>query len=279
METVLVTGASSGIGKATARKLVEDGYTVYVAARRAEKMHDLAEIGAVAVQMDVTGEEDVRTVVKQIEAEHGGIDVLVNNAGFALWGAVEDISLEDARYQFDVNLFGLARLTQLALPYMREKGKGTVVNISSMGGRIWFPFGAWYHATKHALEGWSDCLRHEVAPFGVDVIVIEPGGVRTEFGDVAFGPLKERSAGGVYGERILGMMKRIEGSSRPCGGPGCAVTCSRAAGRRSRSTSALRCGRGSRPSRAIPCSRWRSDGRSRSRRSTHPCSRRPAAPT
>ena len=219
METVLVTGASSGIGKATARKLVEDGYTVYVAARRLEKMHDLAERGAIAVQMDVTGEEDVRSVVKQIESEQGGIDVLVNNAGFALWGAVEDIPLEDARYQFEVNLFGLARLTQLALPYMREKGKGTVVNISSMGGRIWFPFGAWYHATKHALEGWSDCLRHEVAPFGVDVVVIEPGGVRTEFGDVAFGPLKERSAGGVYGERIMGMMKRIEGSSRPMGSP------------------------------------------------------------
>ena len=123
METVLVTGASSGIGKATARKLVEDGYTVYVAARRREKIHDLAERGATAVQMDGTGEEDVRSVVKQIESEQGGIDVLVNNAGFALWGAVEDIPLEDARYQFEVNLFGLARLTQLALPYMREKGR------------------------------------------------------------------------------------------------------------------------------------------------------------
>ena len=219
MKTVLVTGASSGIGEATARKLVEDGYTVYVAARRLEKMHALVERGAVAAQMDVTREEDVQRVVKRVEAEQGGIDILVNNAGFALWGAVEDIPLEDARYQFEVNLFGLARLTQLALPYMREKGAGTVVNISSMGGKIWFPFGAWYHATKHALEGWSDCLRHEVAPFGIDVVVVEPGGVRTEFGDVSFGPLKERSAGGPYGERILKMMNGIEGRSRPMGSP------------------------------------------------------------
>ena len=219
MKTALVTGASSGIGEATARKLVEDGYTVYAAARRLEKMDGLAALGAVAVQMDVTKDADVQRAVKQVEAEQGGIDILVNNAGFALWGAVEDIPLEDARYQFEVNLFGLARLTQLALPRMREKGSGTVVNISSMGGKIWFPFGAWYHATKHALEGWSDCLRHEVAPFGIDVVVIEPGGVQTEFGDVAFGPLKERSADGAYGKRVLRMMKGIEGRSQPMGSP------------------------------------------------------------
>ena len=123
MKTALVTGASSGIGEATARKLVADGYTVYAAARRLEKMDGLAALGAVAVQMDVTKEADVQRAVKQVAAEQGGIDILVNNAGFALWGAVEDIPLEDARYQFEVNLFGLARLTQLALPHMREKGQ------------------------------------------------------------------------------------------------------------------------------------------------------------
>lgn len=226
MKTVLVTGASSGIGAATAVRLVEDGYTVYAAARRLDRMRSLEELGARVLQMDVTSEEDVRMVMDRIKAEQGGIDVLVNNAGFALYGAVEEIAMDDARYQFEVNLFGLARLTQLALPSMRERRQGTVVNVSSMGGKIWTPFGAWYHATKHALEGWSDCLRYEVAPFGIDVVVIEPGGVRTEFGDVAFGPAVERSADGAYGEQILpmmerfrGMMERSEGSSRPMGSP------------------------------------------------------------
>ena len=153
MKTVLVTGASSGIGAATVVRLVEDGYTVYAAARRLDRMRSLEEPGARVLQMDVTSEEDVRMVMDRIKAEEGGIDVLVNNAGFALYGAVEDVALEDARYQFEVNLFGLARLTQLALPYMRQRGKGTVVNVSSMGGKIWTPFGAWYHATKHALVG------------------------------------------------------------------------------------------------------------------------------
>ena len=183
MTTALVTGASSGIGKETAKRLLEAGYTVYVAARRVEKMEDLAALGAVPVAMDVTKEEDVAAVVERIGNEQGGVEVLVNNAGFGLYGPVEEVSLDDARYQFEVNLFGLADLTRRVLPGMRERRSGKIVNVSSVGGKIYTPLGAWYHATKHALEGWSDCLRLELSPFGIDVIVIEPGMIRTEFVD------------------------------------------------------------------------------------------------
>lgn len=200
METALVTGASSGMGKEIAKKLLEEGYTVYAAARRLERMDDLAELGATTLKMDITKDEDAVAVVDQISAEQGGIDILVNNAGFATFGAMEDTTLEDARYQFDVNLFGLARLTQLALPYMRKQGAGKIVNISSMGGKIYTPLGSWYHATKHALEGWSDCLRIELAQFGIDVIVIEPGFIRTEFDEVLVSPLLERSGNSAYAD-------------------------------------------------------------------------------
>lgn len=189
----LVTGASSGIGKETAKKLLKDGLTVYVAARRIEKMKDLEELGATAIKMDITIEEDIQNVVSTIKENHSGVDILVNNAGYAIYGAVEDTSIEDARHQFDVNLFGLARLTQLVLPYMRKQKSGKIINISSMGGKIYTPLGAWYHASKHALEGWSDCLRLELAPFGVDVVIVEPGIIETEFGDVMSGPMMERS--------------------------------------------------------------------------------------
>ncbi|MCU1652217.1 MAG: Estradiol 17-beta-dehydrogenase, partial [Pseudonocardia sp.] len=184
MKTVLVTGASSGIGKETAKTLLADGYAVYVAARRVDRMSELEQLGATALAMDITNDEDIVAAVKRITAERGGIDVLINNAGFGMYGAMEDTTLDDARYQFEVNLFGLARLTQLALPYMRDRGAGKIVNISSVGGKIYTPLGAWYHATKHALEGWSDSLRLELKPLGIDVIVIEPGIIRTEFGDV-----------------------------------------------------------------------------------------------
>lgn len=210
MKTVLVTGASSGMGRATAEKLLAEGYAVYAVARRAERMKDLAERGATVVAVDVTVERDVVSLVERITAERGGVDVLVNNAGFGLYGAMEDVTLEEARYQFEVNLFGLARLTQLVLPGMRERGSGKIVNISSMGGKIYTPLGAWYHATKHALEGWSDCLRLELAPLGIDVIVIEPGMIDTEFGDVLSGPLLERSGAGAYAT----MAKRVADGTR-----------------------------------------------------------------
>lgn len=200
MKTVLVTGASSGIGKETAKTLLAHGYAVYVAARRVDRMSELEQLGATALAMDITNDEDIVAAVKRITAERGGIDVLINNAGFGMYGAMEDTTLDDARYQFEVNLFGLARLTQLALPYMRDRGAGKIVNISSVGGKIYTPLGAWYHATKHALEGWSDSLRLELKPLGIDVIVIEPGIIRTEFGDVMVGPMLERSGQGAYAD-------------------------------------------------------------------------------
>jgi NAD(P)-dependent dehydrogenase (short-subunit alcohol dehydrogenase family) len=142
MATVLVTGGSSGMGKETAKKLLDEGHTVYAAARRLEKMQDLAELGVTVLAMDITKDEEIVAVVDRIAAEQGGIDVLVNNAGFGMYGAMEDTETADARYQFEVNLFGAARLTQLALPYMRERGAGKIVNVSSMGGKIYTPLGS-----------------------------------------------------------------------------------------------------------------------------------------
>lgn len=150
---ILITGGSSGMGLETAKLLAQEGYKVYAGARRTERLEALRELGIVPVQMDVTDPETNQKVVEQIMANEGRIDVLINNAGFGLYGPVEDVSLEDARYQFDVNLFGLAHLTQLVLPHMRQQKSGRIINTSSMGGKIYTPLGAWYHATKHALEG------------------------------------------------------------------------------------------------------------------------------
>lgn len=199
-KTVLITGASSGIGKETAKKLIAEGYTVYTAARRVEKMEDIKTLGGIPIKMDISKDDEVVATVQQIEQKHGGVDILINNAGFATYGSVEDTTIDDARYQFEVNLFGLARLTQLVLPYMREQKAGKIVNVSSAGGKIYVPLGAWYIATKHALEGWSDCLRFETNPFNIDVIIIEPGAIATEFGDVYIEPMLKRSGEGLYSE-------------------------------------------------------------------------------
>jgi NAD(P)-dependent dehydrogenase (short-subunit alcohol dehydrogenase family) len=205
--TALVTGASSGMGKAIAKRLITDGYQVFVAARNVDKMSDLAALGAKALRMDISKEEDIVAAVGVILSQAGGVDVLVNNAGFGLYGPVEDVGLDQARYQFEVNLFGPARLTQLLLPSMRKRGAGTIVNISSMGGKIYTLLGAWYHASKHAIEGWSDCLRLEVAPFGIRVVVVEPGLIETGFGDVAAGNLEKRSGSGAYGKLTQAVAK------------------------------------------------------------------------
>jgi short-subunit dehydrogenase len=194
----LVTGESSGLGKAFANALLTEGLNVYAAARRVEQMTELANRGAIPIKMDITREDDVVAAVERIESEQGGIDVLINNAGFGLFGAMEDTTIEDARYQFEVNLFGLARLTQLVLPSMRKKRAGKIINISSMGGKIYTPLGSWYHASKHAVEGWSDCLRLELSPFNIEVVVIEPGVIATEFGDVMTAPMLRRSGSGPY---------------------------------------------------------------------------------
>jgi short-subunit dehydrogenase len=178
--------------------LLKDGAVVYVAARRVEKMKALKEQGAYVLQMDVTDEQSIQQGLNEIEKNHQGVNILVNNAGYAVYGPVEHVSIDDARRQFEVNIFGLARLTQLIIPYMRENGYGKIVNISSIGGKVYTPLGAWYHATKHALEGWSDCLRLETKGFGIDVIIIEQGGIKTEFGDVMLDPMIERAKGTVY---------------------------------------------------------------------------------
>lgn len=199
-KTALVTGASSGIGKSTVELLLSAGATVYAAARRVEKMNDLEKMGAHVVKMDVTDEASLVSNVNSVLQKKGSIDILINNAGYGSYGAIEEVPIDEARRQFEVNIFGLARLTQLVLPKMRQNHYGKIVNISSMGGKIYTPFGGWYHATKHALEGFSDCLRLETEPFGIGVVVVEPGGIATEWGIIAAENLKKTSGRGVYAE-------------------------------------------------------------------------------
>ncbi|MCR4468268.1 oxidoreductase [Burkholderia sp. SCN-KJ] len=209
-KTALVTGASSGMGKAIAQRLIKDGYLVYVAARSVDKMDDLARLGAEPLRMDLSRDDEIVDGVKFILSRTGGVDVLVNNAGFGLYGPVEEISIDEARYQFEVNLFGAARLTQLLLPAMRARRSGYIVNITSMGGKMYSILGAWYHATKHALEGWSDCLRLEVAEFGIKVVIVEPGVIETGFGDAATDSIVKRSASGPYGRLVQMVAKSIK---------------------------------------------------------------------
>ncbi|WP_315816044.1 oxidoreductase [Paraflavitalea speifideaquila] len=185
-KVVLVTGASAGIGKATARVLAQNGYIVYGAARRTDKLNDLTKQGIKPIAMDVSNDQSMQAGIASILAVEKRIDVLINNAGFGSYGAVEDVPMQDAKYQLEVNLFGAARLIQLVLPGMRVQKGGKIVNISSIGRKIAAPFGGWYHASKFALEGLSDALRNEVKSFGIDVIVIEPGGIKSEWGDIAF---------------------------------------------------------------------------------------------
>lgn len=197
-KVALVTGASSGIGEATALRLREAGYTVYGAARRVERMQHLTKQGIRLLAMDVTDDSSMRDGVEKIIADNGRLDVLINNAGYGSYGAVEDVPLQEAREQFEVNVFGAARLTQLVLPHMRAQRSGTIVNITSVGGRMCTSLGAWYHATKFALEALSDCLRMELKPFGIDVVVIEPGGVKSEWGGIAAQKVRAASGTGPY---------------------------------------------------------------------------------
>lgn len=199
-KVALVTGASSGMGKEIAKQLLAEAFVVYTTARRTDRMRDLEQLGAIVLKMDVTQEADVLSVISKIQDQNSGVDVLINNAGFGSYGAMEDTPIQDARYQFEVNLFGPALLTKSVLPYMRQQRSGKIVNISSMGGKIYTPLGAWYHASKHALEGWSDCLRIELAPFGIDVIIIEPGIIETEFGNAMIEPMMQRSGHSPYSE-------------------------------------------------------------------------------
>jgi NADP-dependent 3-hydroxy acid dehydrogenase YdfG len=199
-KAVLITGCSSGIGHATAEHLAETGWTVYATARRPETLADLEQRGCRPLALDVTDEESMRAAVGAVAQEHGAVGVLINNAGYSQSGAVESVPMEQARAQFETNVFGLMRMCQLVLPGMRAQGWGKVVNISSMGGRLTFPGGGLYHATKYAVEALSDALRFEVRGFGVDVIVIEPGLIVTQFGEVAAGSVKQAADGDAYSD-------------------------------------------------------------------------------
>jgi len=197
-KVILITGASSGMGKETAKLLVKSGYTVYAAARRTALMNDIEEMGCKIISMDVTEEDTMVKGIAAIIAAEGRIDVLINNAGFGAYGAVEDVTLKDARYQLEVNLFGASRLIQLVIPHMRAQHSGKIINISSVGGRFATPLGGWYHASKFAMEGLSDSLRTELKPFGIDVVVIQPGGVQSEWADIAMDNLIKVSEGSPY---------------------------------------------------------------------------------
>jgi NAD(P)-dependent dehydrogenase (short-subunit alcohol dehydrogenase family) len=193
-----VTGASTGIGFETAWKLASRGFIVYAGARRVEKMEPLKAHGVTVLALDVTDEESMSAAVGQVIADHGRVDVLVNNAGYGSYGSLEEVELAEGRRQFDVNLFGLARMTQLVLPGMRAAGRGRIINVSSIGGKMYEPLGAWYHATKFAVEGLSDSLRIELKPHGVDVCIIEPSGTESEWGAISGDSLLATSGHGPY---------------------------------------------------------------------------------
>jgi len=199
-QVVLITGASSGIGKETARLLSQKGYKVYGAARRIDKMKELEQFGVRLLEMDVTDDDSMTAGITSIIKNEGRIDALVNNAGYGSYGALEDVPISEAKYQFEVNIFGLARLTQLVLPYMRQQHSGRIINISSIGGRIGEPHGAWYHATKFAVEGLSDSLRMELKEFGIDVVVIQPGAIKTEWAGIAREKMLQTSGNTAYSD-------------------------------------------------------------------------------
>lgn len=199
-KVILITGASSGIGESAARLLLQEGHIVYAAARRLERMKGLEEAGARLLRMDVTDDASMREGVDLIMAEQGRIDVLVNNAGYGYYGALENVSIDEARKQFEVNVFGLARLTQLVLPSMRERHDGRIINVASMAGHFCEPHGNWYHATKYAVVALTECLRQEVRNFGVKVIKIEPGAITSEWPEIAMKNLLASSEGTAYME-------------------------------------------------------------------------------
>lgn len=195
-KVVLITGASSGIGRATAELLLQKGHIVYGFARNSEVLQEIK--GLRPIPGDMKDEKSLEAAVKKICDEQGRIDVLINNAGYGLLGAVEDVPIEQARRQFEVNVFGLARLTQLVLPSMREAGSGLIINMSSVGGRVYFPLGAWYHASKHAIEGFSDSLRLELQEYNIKLVIVEPGLIATNFYKLAEEPLTRYSSNGAY---------------------------------------------------------------------------------
>jgi len=219
-KVILITGASAGMGKDFAKELLKDGHIVYGAARRVDKMDDIKALGVKVLDMDVTDEASMVTGVDAIIKAEGRIDVLINNAGFGSYGAVEDVPIADARYQLEVNLFGAARLIQLVLPHMRKHQFGRIINITSIGGKLATPFGAWYHASKFALEALSDSLRNEVEQFGIDVVVIEPGGIKSEWNGIAGDNLNKISGHTVYKDLAIPFAQSLAVIDDKVPGPG-----------------------------------------------------------
>ena len=197
-KVILLTGASSGIGYDTAVALAQQGHKVYAAARRVDRMEPLRQYGIVPLKMDVTEEASMKEGVKTLLDAEGRIDVLINNAGYGYFGAVENVPMDDARNQLEVNVFGLARLCQLVLPTMRAQHSGRIINTASVAGRAVFYYGGWYHVSKYAVESLSDAMRMELKPFGIDVVIIEPGAIKTNWGIIAADHLIESSRGTAY---------------------------------------------------------------------------------
>lgn len=206
----LITGASSGIGEASAVALAEAGWTVVGAARRLDRLESLRAKGVTPHTVDVTDDASMVALVEDVIAEHGRIDVLVNNAGYSVFGAVEDVPVDVARRQLEVNVLGVSRMSQLVLPHMREAGSGRIINIASVAGQVSEPLGGWYHASKYAVEALSDAMRMELAPHGVQVAIIEPGAIRTEFGGIAADSLAEYSGSGPYATQARRMARAHE---------------------------------------------------------------------
>src|SRR3954447_14480094 len=211
----LVTGGSSGIGEQTALLLRDAGFTTYAVARRVDRMEELARAGVTTFPMDLTDDTSMVSGIDRVIAEQGRLDVLINNAGYGSYGAVEDVPIDEARRQFEVTVFALARLTQLVTPHMRAQGSGRIINVSSIGGKFYEPFGAWYHATKFAVEGFSDSLRLELRPFGIRVVLIEPGPIRTEWNTISRDNLVESSRGTAYEDQAERVRARMEKADQP----------------------------------------------------------------
>jgi NAD(P)-dependent dehydrogenase (short-subunit alcohol dehydrogenase family) len=223
---VLITGCSTGIGRATAEHLAARGWPVYATARRIESIADLEGNGCQVLALDVTDEASMAAAVERVEGDHGAVGVLVNNAGYSQSGTVEEVPMEDVRRQFETNVFGLVRMTQLVLPKMRAQRWGKIVNISSMGANFTFPGGGFYHATKHAVDALTDALRFEVKGFGIDAIIIQPGLIMTNFGDAAVGSMEGATGtgNGPYAEfnaKLAAATKGVyeEGPAAKLGGP------------------------------------------------------------
>jgi short-subunit dehydrogenase len=210
-----VTGASTGIGFESAKKLAANGFTVYAGARRVDRMEPLKAHGVNVLELDVTDEESMKSAMDTVLDAHARIDVLVNNAGYGSFGALEEVDLAEGRRQFDVNVFGLARMTQLVLPAMRAAGQGRIINISSIGGKFYEPLGTWYHATKFAVEGLSDALRLELKPHGVGVSIIEPASTLTEWGRISAEGLLASSGRGPYMDQAKEMAAVLASTDRP----------------------------------------------------------------